>query len=126
MQLCEAIHSDLIILTDVDGIFDKDPNKYPDAVKFEKISYDQVENLLESRSGQEKIAGMYQIFDLLSLSILKKSKIINNEYILLKCNEVVDVNETLTNAYMSTRENKITIVSKNKLKYNNVVLKRKK
>lgn len=53
-------------------------------------------------------------------------EIINNEYILLKCNEVVDVKETLTNAYMSTRENKVTIVSKNKLKYNNVVLKRKK
>jgi hypothetical protein len=53
-------------------------------------------------------------------------EIISNEYILLKCNEVVDVEETLTNAYMSIRENKLTIVSKNKLKYNNVVLKREK
>ncbi len=53
-------------------------------------------------------------------------EIIDNEYILLKCNEVADVKETLTNAYMSTRENKVMIVSKNKLKYNDVVLKRKK
>ena len=30
--------------TRVDGIYDKDPEKYPDAVKFEKISYDDVMN----------------------------------------------------------------------------------
>ena len=27
------------IYTDVDGVYDKDPRKHPDAVKFEKISY---------------------------------------------------------------------------------------
>jgi len=31
--------------TDVDGVYDKDPNKYPDAKKFDRISYDQVEAL---------------------------------------------------------------------------------
>ncbi len=28
--------------TMVDGVYDKDPNKYPDAVKYEKISHDEV------------------------------------------------------------------------------------
>ena len=75
MQLCEALHCDLIVLTDVDGIFDKDPNKYPDALKYDKISYEEVETLLASRSGQEQTAGKYQIFDLLSLHILKRSNV---------------------------------------------------
>lgn len=53
-------------------------------------------------------------------------EIVNKEYILLKCGEVADAMETLTNAYMSKREHKVEIISKNKLKYNDVILKRKK
>ena len=30
------------IYTDVDGVYDKDPRKHPDAVKFDKISYDHM------------------------------------------------------------------------------------
>jgi aspartate kinase len=33
------------IYTDVDGIYDKDPRKFPDAVKFEAIDYDQMLSL---------------------------------------------------------------------------------
>ncbi len=36
------------IYTDVDGVFDKDPRKHPDAVKFDKISYDQMLTLARS------------------------------------------------------------------------------
>lgn len=31
-----------VIFTDVDGVYDKDPRKYPDAVKFEAIDYDEM------------------------------------------------------------------------------------
>jgi aspartate kinase len=31
-----------IIYTDVDGVYDKDPRKYPDAVKFKHIGYDEM------------------------------------------------------------------------------------
>ena len=75
MQLCEALECDLIILTDVDGIFDKDPKIHPDAKKYDTIHYSELESLLRTRKGQEKIAGKYQIFDLLSLQILKRSKL---------------------------------------------------
>jgi aspartate kinase len=37
------------IYTDVDGVYDKDPRKYPDAVKFEQIDYDDM--LTMARSG---------------------------------------------------------------------------
>ena len=75
MQISEALQTDLIILTDVDGIYTKDPKKYPEAHKFNVIHYSELESLLHSREGQEQIAGKYQIFDLLSFQILQRSKI---------------------------------------------------
>lgn len=53
-------------------------------------------------------------------------EIIDSEFILLKCNELTDVTEALTNGYMSQREHKIQIIGKNKIKYKDVILKRKK
>jgi len=32
----------IVKLTNVDGVYDKDPNKFADAVKYEKVSYDEV------------------------------------------------------------------------------------
>lgn len=55
-----------------------------------------------------------------------KWKIVDSNFIFLKCNEITDVTETLTNGYMSQREHKVEIISKNKIKYKDVVLKRKK
>ena len=75
MQLCEKLECDLIILTDVDGIYDKDPKTNLDAKKFDTIRYSELESLLRTRTGQEQTAGKYQIFDLLSLQILKRSKL---------------------------------------------------
>mgnify|MGYP003576122368 FL=1 len=37
------IGADLLLkATKVDGVYDKDPNKYPDAVRFDSLSYDEV------------------------------------------------------------------------------------
>jgi uridylate kinase len=37
------IGADLLLkATKVDGVYDKDPKKHPDAVRYEKLSYDQV------------------------------------------------------------------------------------
>lgn len=38
----------IVKLTNVDGVYDKDPNKYNDAVKYTKVSYDEV---LEKKLG---------------------------------------------------------------------------
>lgn len=32
----------IVKLTNVDGVYDKDPNKYDDAIRYEKVSYDEV------------------------------------------------------------------------------------
>ena len=36
------------IFTDVDGIYDRDPRKYPDAIRFSRISYDKMLRLIEN------------------------------------------------------------------------------
>ncbi len=39
------VGADVIIkLTNVDGVYDKDPNKYPDAKLYKKLSHDEVLN----------------------------------------------------------------------------------
>ena len=38
----------IVKLTNVDGVYDKDPNKYVDAVKYDRVSYDEV---LEKKLG---------------------------------------------------------------------------
>ncbi|MHA1475780.1 MAG: UMP kinase [Promethearchaeota archaeon] len=66
-EIAESLHAtDVIILTNVDGIYDKDPNKYPKAKKFDEISILDLEKV---------IAGEYRIFDAVSLQILKRSNI---------------------------------------------------
>ncbi|MDR0889681.1 MAG: aspartate kinase [Oscillospiraceae bacterium] len=36
------------IFTDVDGVYDTDPNRYPDAVKYDRLSYDEMLTLARS------------------------------------------------------------------------------
>jgi len=65
-----------IILTDVEGVFDKDPHKYKDATLLENIDYNQLTDLIiKNSSSEQAAAGEYRIFDVVSLQILKRSKI---------------------------------------------------
>ena len=36
------------IFTDVDGVYDRDPRQFPDAVRFDRISYDRMMSLIEN------------------------------------------------------------------------------
>jgi uridylate kinase len=66
----------LVILTDVDGIYDKDPDLHKDAKLLETISYDSLQKLiLDSSADTQAFAGEYRIFDAVSLQILKRSRI---------------------------------------------------
>lgn len=77
MEVAEFIEaSKVLILTDVPGIFDKDPDKYQDAKLIKKISYDELHSLLlKSSSSMQSAAGEYRIFDMVSLQIAMRSKI---------------------------------------------------
>ena len=50
----------------------------------------------------------------------------DNKFIVLKCNDVNDVVETVTNGYMNKREQKLLIISRNKIRYNDVIFKRRR
>lgn len=77
VEVAEYINADhLIILTDVQGIYDKDPKKHTDARLLQKLSYKKLQDLILSSSGDKQAAaGEYRIFDAVSLQILKRSKI---------------------------------------------------
>lgn len=49
VALAAALKADRCqIFTDVDGIYDRDPRKYPDAIRFSQISYEKMLRLIEN------------------------------------------------------------------------------
>lgn len=71
--LAEYINADLLInATNVDGIYDKDPKKYRDAVMYEKLSADRLVDIVKSHSLD---AGNYKLIDILAAKVIQRSKI---------------------------------------------------
>ncbi|MEM3444517.1 MAG: UMP kinase [Thermoplasmata archaeon] len=62
----------LVNVTNVDGLYDKDPRKYPDARKIEHCSH---EELIRMLTEAEASAGQSHVFDLLGAKILRRAKI---------------------------------------------------
>jgi uridylate kinase len=75
IEVAEYIDADvLVILTDVDGIYDKNPKKYADAKFFQKMTFSMLRALiLEKSDDDQAAAGEYRIFDAVSLQLLKRS-----------------------------------------------------
>lgn len=58
--------------TDVDGVYDKDPNKYKTAKKFKVIELKNLRNMLVH---EDIVAGGYDLMDIVALKIIERSKI---------------------------------------------------
>ena len=58
--------------TDVDGVYDKDPNKFPTAKKFKRI---ELKNLKTMLVHEDSVAGGYDLMDIVALKIIERSKI---------------------------------------------------
>jgi len=58
--------------TDVDGVYDMDPNKYKKAKKFKRIELKNLKNMLVH---EDSIAGGYDLMDIVALKIIERSKI---------------------------------------------------
>jgi uridylate kinase len=58
--------------TDVDGIYDSDPNKNPRAKMFKEITVKKCLDLLNTESTQ---AGNYDLMDIVALKVIERSKI---------------------------------------------------
>ncbi|MFX1365128.1 MAG: UMP kinase [Promethearchaeota archaeon] len=77
VEVSEFINAEeLVILTDVEGIYDKDPKKYNDAKLLKNLTYADLQEIIIKSSGDKQAAaGEYRIFDAVSLQILKRSRI---------------------------------------------------
>ena len=71
--LAEYVHADILIdATSTDGIYTKDPNKHPDAVKLDEIS---PERLIEIIAAERMGAGANLPLDMLAAKIIERSGI---------------------------------------------------
>ena len=71
--LAEYIHADkLINLTSVDGMYNKDPNKYEDEELIKEITASE---MMEFISGKDTKAGTYEFFDMTAIQMIKRSSI---------------------------------------------------
>lgn len=77
LEVAEFIAAEeIVILTDVDGIYDKDPNKHSDSQLLSHLNYNQLQEIIINlKDNNQAAAGEYRIFDNVSLQILKRSNI---------------------------------------------------
>jgi len=71
--IASKVNADLIVkATDQEGIYTKDPKRYPDAEKIHEIGFGDLFNLLEEERHK---AGIHQILDPEAVRILQKKQI---------------------------------------------------
>ena len=58
--------------TDVDGVYDMDPNKFKQAKKFKRIELKNLKNMLVH---EDSVAGGYDLMDIVALKIIERSRI---------------------------------------------------
>jgi len=64
--------SEFLNATDVDGVYDKDPNRYKNAKKFKKMELKDLRKMLVH---EDSVAGGYDLMDIVALKIIERSKI---------------------------------------------------
>jgi uridylate kinase len=70
-MVAERVKADFLVKgTDQDGVYNKDPRKYPDAIKQDRLSVKKLEGILELNTHQ---AGLHQIIDPVAVQVLKRS-----------------------------------------------------
>ncbi|MEM3581097.1 MAG: UMP kinase [Candidatus Bathyarchaeia archaeon] len=71
--VAESIKADMLIkATDQEGVYTKDPRKHPDAVKLDRISFEELPKVLAEDRHK---AGIHQILDPEAIKILKTKRI---------------------------------------------------
>jgi len=72
-MLAERVNADLLVkATDVDGIYTRDPKKYKEAEKLEKLSFNELFRFFEKERHE---AGIHQVLDPEAVRILQKKRI---------------------------------------------------
>jgi uridylate kinase len=68
--VAERLDADLLVKgTDQEGVYTKDPRKFPDAVKLDKMTFDDLSKVLEN---SEHKVGIHQVIDPMAIEVLKR------------------------------------------------------
>ena len=71
--VAEHVGGELLVKgTDQNGIYDKDPRKHEDAVKLDRLSFDDLQSVF---SESQHVAGMHQVVDPEAVKILKRKRV---------------------------------------------------
>jgi len=71
--VAERINADLLVKgTDQEGVYDKDPRKHADAVKLDRLGFDDLPRIFEH---SEHKAGIHQIIDPEAVKVLKRRRL---------------------------------------------------
>ena len=71
--IAERINADMLIkATDQEGVYNKDPRKHPDAVKLDKLRFEDLPHVLAEKKHK---AGIHQILDPEAVKVLKVKRI---------------------------------------------------
>lgn len=71
--VAEHVNGELLVKgTDQEGIYSKDPRKYSDAVKLDRLSFDDLQGVF---SENQHKAGMHQIVDPEAVKVLKRERV---------------------------------------------------
>jgi uridylate kinase len=71
--VAERVGADLLVKgTDQDGIYDKDPRRHADAVKLDRLSFDDLQNVLSEAVHK---AGIHQIIDPEAVKVLQRKRV---------------------------------------------------
>jgi uridylate kinase len=81
----------LVNATNVDGVYDSDPRENPDAKRFERLTFDELLNIVAS----DHRAGMSAVFDPVAAGIVQHSKI---RTLIVYGGEVENIKNAITGA----------------------------
>ena len=71
--VAERVDAELLVKgTDQDGVYDKDPRKHSDAVKLDRLSFEDLAKVFEQ---SEHKAGIHQIIDPEAIKVLKRKRL---------------------------------------------------
>ncbi len=69
--VAERLKADLLVKgTDQEGVYTKDPRKFPGAIKLDKMTFDDLSRVLEN---SEHKVGIHQVIDPMAVEVLKRS-----------------------------------------------------
>jgi len=71
--VAERVDADLLVKgTDQEGVYDKDPRTHADAVKLDKLSFEDLSNIFEENVHK---AGLHQVIDPEAVKVLKRHRV---------------------------------------------------